>query len=132
MQDNNQYQQYQALSINTMTPGERIILLYEQLYLQISRSVLLIKNNKPADAHNCIIKAEKIILYLIDILDLSYSISKELLNIYEVIYKQLINANMEKDEETLQKMLPLITELKNTWQQAEQDIRKKQMLKENI
>jgi len=130
MESNSQYQKYRTLSVNTLTPGERIILLYEELFLQINRAVLHIQNDKVGDAHHNIIKAENIILYLVDILDLNYPISKELLRLYDYIYIQLVNANTMKDATMLQALLPFITELKETWQQAEKNIRQKQMLKE--
>lgn len=129
MEGNRQYQQYQELSINTLTPGERIVLLYEQVILQINRSIQSIGKKDIGAAHNFISKAEKIILYLMDILDLNYPISKELLPIYEFIYHQLVQANIGKDADALQKTLPLIQGLRDTWRQAEQEMRQKQLAK---
>ncbi len=130
MEFNSQYQKYRMLSINTLTPGERIILLYDELFLQINRAILHIEKKKVGDAHHNIIKAENIILYLVDVLDLSYPISQDLLKLYEYIYQQLVNANTIKDKTILQALLPFIIDLKNTWQQAEKDLRQKQMVKD--
>jgi flagellar protein FliS len=129
MNASNQYKQYQSQAINTLTPGELLIILYDQLILCINKAVLNIKNKKINDTHNNIIKAQNIILYLIDILDMSFPISKELLQLYEYIYKQLISANVAKDEKILKEILPLISELKNTWQQADIAARKKNISK---
>jgi flagellar protein FliS len=129
MNASNQYKQYQSQAINTLTPGELLIILYDQLILCINKAVLNIKNKKINETHNNIIKAQNIILYLIDILDMSFPISKELLQLYEYIYKQLISANVAKDEKILKEILPLISELKNTWQQADIAARKKNISK---
>lgn len=119
MRYSNQYQQYQSQAINTLTPGELLILLYDHLILCINKAVLNIKNKSITDTHENIIKAEKIVMYLIDILDMSFPISKELLNIYEFLYNELVRANVAKDEEILKNLLPVISDLRNTWQQAD-------------
>lgn len=121
----NPYQQYKAQSINTLTPGELLIMLYDHMILCINKSILSIKNKKIIEAHENIIKAENIVLYLIDILDMSYPVSKDLLQLYDFLNKQLILANAKKDENILKELLPLISELKTTWQQADIKCRQK-------
>lgn len=64
-------------------------------------------------------------MYLIDILDIKYPISNNLLQIYEYIYLQLIYANTYKKEDTLSKILAIVTEMKATWQQAQKEIHQK-------
>ena len=124
----NPYQKYREQSINTLTPEELLILLYEELTICIHKSIIHITNKKIGDAHNSIIKAENIIIYLIDILDMNYPISNDLLQIYEFIYIQLVNANAKKELALLQQILPLIADLKNTWQTAEKELRQKTFL----
>jgi len=125
-----QYQNYRAQSINTMTREELLILLYDELILNINKAMYNIKKRKTADAHNNIIKAENIVIYLIDILNVSYDLAHDLLQIYEYIYRQLIEANVHKNEEVLQKILPLVIELKNTWQQAAKEIRQQAQIRD--
>ncbi len=102
-----------------------LIFTYDELSLNINRAILSIQKRKPADAHTYITKAEKIVMYLIDILDIKYPISDKLLQIYEYIYLQLIYANTYKNENTLTKILEIVTEMRATWQQAEKEIRQK-------
>jgi len=122
---NNPYQKYKELSINTLTPEELLIFTYEELALDINRAIISINKKNLADAHTFITKAEKIVMYLIDILDIKYPISTKLLQIYEYIYLQLIYANTYKNEETLTQILSIVTDMKATWQQAEKEIRQK-------
>jgi flagellar protein FliS len=124
MDMSNQYQNYRATSISTFTPEELLIFLYNELSLYIHQAILKIKKNNLPDAHNSIIKAENIIQYLMDILDLNYPIADELLKLYSYMYKQLIQANIRKDESVLKEILSFVTELKDTWQQAQQKNRK--------
>lgn len=125
MDNNNQYQKYRDISVYTSTPGERVIILYDEAIMQINRAILHIRKKEIGHAHDNIVKAEKIILYMIDILDLRYPISQDLLNFYKFIYLQLIEANVHKDEDRLQKTLTYVKELKETWQQIEIEIRQK-------
>ncbi|MDD4798286.1 MAG: flagellar export chaperone FliS [Clostridia bacterium] len=124
----NPYQKYREQSISTLAPEELLILLYEELTVCIHKSILHITNKRIADAHNSIIKAENIIVYLIDILDMNYPISNDLLQVYEFIYIQLVNANAKKETALLQPIIPLIADLKDTWQAAGKKLRQKTVL----
>lgn len=129
MSELNKHEKYQALAINTMTPGELIVLLFEEGILCIHRSVFYIRNKNVADAHKNIIKAQNIVLYLIDILDINYPLSDKLLKLYDFIYMQLIKANAEKDEQLLNDIAGFFKQLKETWQQAEISNRENSILR---
>ncbi len=119
MATTNLYTKYQTLSVNTLTPGELIILLYEELALRMNRAVLQIKNGKMEDAHKSMTKAEDIVLYLVDILDVNYPISDELLPLYEFIYRQLVVANGEKNVSILEETVKIVNQMKDVWKEAE-------------
>ncbi len=119
MATTNLYTKYQTLSVNTLTPGELIILLYEELALRMNRAVLQIKNGKKEDAHKSMTKAEDIVLYLVDILDVNYPISDELLPLYEFIYRQLVVANGEKNVSILEETVKIVNQMKDVWKEAE-------------
>lgn len=121
---NNQYQKYRAASVATLTPEELLIFLYGELSLNINRGILKIQKKSLSEAHNHIMKAQSIVQYLMDILDLSYPISNELLKLYDFLYSRLVQANIRKDEAILKEVLSMVTELKDTWQQAGEKIRR--------
>jgi len=121
----NLYTKYQTLSVNTLTPGELIVLLYEELALRMNRAVLHIKNGKMEDAHKSMTKAEDIVLYLVDILDVNYPISDELLPLYEFIYRQLVVANGEKNASILEETVKIVNQMKDVWKEAESINRQK-------
>ena len=119
MTTTNLYSQYKTVSVNTLTPGELIILLYEEAALRINRAILQIKSKKWEDAHKSIVRAEDIILYLSDILDVNYPIADEILRLYEFSYRQLVTANGEKDVAALEDTGKIINQMKETWKEAE-------------
>lgn len=113
------YKKYREQSVNTMTPGELIVLLYEEAAMSINKAKNYISKNDTCEAHNSIIKAENIFLYLMDSLDMNYPISQNLLLLYDYLYNRLVTANLEKNADILQEVLSKTVELKDTWKQAE-------------
>lgn len=51
-------------------------------------------------------------------LDMSYEISKNLMSLYDFIYRWLIQANLKKDKKYLQEALEIVEEMRNTWAEA--------------
>lgn len=115
----NAYQNYQEQSVNTMTPVERIVLLFDKAVLNMNAAITYINSKDPCQAHNHIIKAEDIVLYLRDILDMRYPVSKTLFDYYTYIYEQLIMANIKKDKEILGQLIGMLNEVKSAWQEVE-------------
>lgn len=111
--------QYQNQVVNTATPGELIVLLFGGAVKNIHLAMNAIKSKKTNEAHNCIRKAENIFYALIDCLDMRIPISTDLRDLYEFINSRLIQANIKKDCAYLEEILPLVVDLRNTWQEAE-------------
>ncbi len=54
------YQNYRKQSVNTMTPGELIVLLFEEAAMSITQAASCIKARKMGEAHNAIIRSQNI------------------------------------------------------------------------
>jgi flagellar protein FliS len=128
MQAQSRFNDYKYASIQTMTPGELIILLYEEAGISVNRAVFEIGRKNPAGAHHDIVKAENIVAYLMESLDMRYPISEQLMKTYEAIHRQLIDANVRKDPELLKRVCRMLSELKDAWQQAELSLRTRQAM----
>lgn len=119
----NQYDQYKSQSIQTLTPGERIVVLYEQVILNIKMAVSDIEGNRICEAHNRIIKTQNIFLYLLDSLDFDFPISKDLMALYEHLYHSLVKANTDKDVDLLHRIEAISIQMKETWEKANDIVR---------
>jgi flagellar protein FliS len=64
-------------------------------------------------------RAQDIVMYLVEILDMRYPISKDLLKLYGYLSTQLIRANSRKDPELLSEIRSTVNELKDIWKQAD-------------
>ena len=119
----NAYEKYKAQSVNTLTPGELIIRLYEEAAANITKAIQRIEEKNIAEAHNSIIRAQDIFFYLAESLDMSYPLSKDLFSLYDYICNTLVDANLKKDAELLRGLLTMTQELKDAWKQAEMKVR---------
>ncbi len=124
MNNSNAYKLYTEQSGISATPGELLVMLFNAELKNIKIAILNIKAGKTNDAHTRLIQAQKIMDELNMSLDHTYAISKELQSLYNFIKRELVSANIKKDTEKLEKLLPLITELRDTWEQADKLARK--------
>lgn len=115
---NKAYSQYKENSIFTSSPEELTLMLYNGLVRFIMQGQLAIDEKNVEKANNCIIKAQDIIVYFRQTLDMKYEVSEGLDSIYEYMYNRLIEANTQKDKAVLEEVLGLAKELRDTWSQA--------------
>lgn len=114
------YAQYKKTKVETSSPGELVLLVYDEAIKCCKLAVKAIENKVPEAAHNNIIKVQ-------DIIDeLSYSINKDqggeiaenLLALYEFMKTRLIEANLKKDTQIVNEVHDMLLDLRQTWQEA--------------
>ena len=71
------YEQYKEQSINTMTKGEQLVLLFDEVVKNLKKSEIAIETKNYELLDVSIQKATDIVRYLISILDRSIPISNE-------------------------------------------------------
>ncbi|MDF2568109.1 MAG: fliS [Oscillospiraceae bacterium] len=118
MNNTKAYLNYVEQSGMTATPGELLLMLWNAEIKNIKIAVLNIKSGNLSEAHEKLIRAQDIVDELILSLDDRYEISKNLTNLYTFIKNELVLANLKKDSERLEAILPLVTEMRDTWEQA--------------
>lgn len=109
---------YQGTKINTATPAELTLMLYEGAIKFCNIAMGAIENNDISKANTNIIKAEKIINKLRETLDFRYPVAKDFDNVYDYIYAKLVEANIHKDKEALEEALKRIREMRDTWKEV--------------
>ena len=119
----NPYQKYQQQSIMTMTQGEMLTKLYDEVIKQLN-AVKQFNWKKDYEAANLASqKAQKILQHLNATLHFEYEISDNLSALYEYFIHRLIQANLHKDNEPIDEVLPMIDELRETFIQADRTAR---------
>ncbi len=112
------YQQYKAQSINTMTQGELLLLLYDELVKRILRAEMALeKKDFPlfeASSTRCL----DIVRYLDDTLDFQYAISHDLHRMYDYFIYQLNRVKLGRNMEVLKQVKPMLIDMRDTFRTA--------------
>lgn len=119
----NPYQKYQQQSVMTMTPGEMLLKLYDEVITQLSAARQFNEEKDIQKANAAFQKAQKILRYLDQTLDPQYEISASLSALYDYFIRRLVDANLHKDNAPIDEILPMIQELRDTFAQADKATR---------
>lgn len=120
----NPYEQYKKQSVMTMTQGEMLTKLYEEIIKQLNGAVLYIDEKNVSKANEALQKSQKILNYLKATLDHKYQISENLDSLYDFFIQEIVQANIKKEIKPIQDILPMIEELRDTFIEADRLARK--------
>lgn len=115
----NPFEQYKKTSINTMTKGELLILLFDEAIKRLNQSKILMDNNDFDNANRSLEKTRKIFNHLIVTLDDKYKLSQELADMYMFFNSEIIKASSMKSTKYIDEILPMVKDLRNTWEEAD-------------
>ena len=122
----NPYQSYQQNAINTASPGELTLMLYNGClkFIHIAKTAIAEKNIEMKNIN--IQKAQKIIQELMVTLNPELEVSKSMMPLYDYVYRRLIEANIKSDVAILEEVEEFVTDFRDTWKQVIQINRQKQ------
>ena len=121
----NPYQQYQRQSVMTMTQGEMLTKLYDEVIKQMSGAKICLTEKDLSGVNNALQKAQRILFYLKSTLDFKYEISGNLDALYDFFIERTVQANLKKDAAMLDEIIPMIEDLLDTFVQADRNARSK-------
>ena len=115
---NNAYAQYNNNKVLTASPAELTLLLYEGAIKFCNIAMMGIEEKNIQKAHDNIKKAQAIIEELQATLNHSYKVAEDFDNVYRYIYDLLVQVNMHKDKEILERALTEIRGMRDTWKEV--------------
>lgn len=115
---NNAALAYSARKVETASPAELTLMLYEGAIKFCNIAVSAIERRDYEKANLNIQKARNIIVELQSTLDHKYQIAKEFDVIYDYIFHKLVDANMKKDSVALEDALVQIRDMRDTWKEV--------------
>lgn len=121
----NAYNQYKQNTVATAPPEELTLMLYNGIIKFANQAIIAIDEVRIPQAHEAITRAHDIVIELNATLKMEYEVSKGLRPIYDFLSDRLIDANIKKDKRIIEEILPIITELRDTWKQAMELAKKK-------
>lgn len=114
----NAYAQYNNNKILTASPAELTLMLYEGAIKFCNIAISAIDEKDVPKAHNNIRKAQHIIDYLRQTLDMKYAVAQDFENIYSYLARRLTEANVKKDKEILEEVNTHLRSVRDTWKEV--------------
>ncbi|MEK3935440.1 flagellar export chaperone FliS [Sporosarcina sp. FSL W7-1349] len=123
---NNPYAAYQNNSVNTSTPGELTLMLYNGCLKFIAQAKKALEDGNIEEKNKSVQKAQAIVTELMLTLDTSMPISENMMVLYEFVNNRLLDGNIKNDSQLFDEAADIITEFRDTWKQVIQINRQKQ------
>ena len=112
------YQGYKEQGINDMTPGELLLLLYDELVKRLIRAGLALDKNDLSLFDASVDRSLDILRYLDDTLDMQYPISRNLNRLYDYFSYELNRVKAGRNKTELEKVKTMVSELRDTFREA--------------
>ncbi|MCB2356280.1 flagellar export chaperone FliS [Clostridium estertheticum] len=116
----NAFNTYKSNSVNFASKDQLLLMLVEGAtkFSKIGRQAIIDKDiNK---AHENIVKTQNIFYELMATLDVTKGgeWAESLMKVYDFITRRLVDANIKKSEKIMDEIIPLIDDIRDTWNEA--------------
>ena len=114
----NGYQQYKMQSVNTMTRGEMLLLLYDELVKRLTKAELALEKEEFDIFDASVKRAQEIVQYLQETLNTEYSISRDLQRMYDFFLYEISRLQARRKKTVIEELRPLVIELRDAFREA--------------
>lgn len=110
---------YRVGSVETATPGELVLMLYNEALRSMRDSLVCMERKDMAGSSDKLIRAQNIIDELRGSLNLAFGgdIAKRLASMYDFAYASLLSANVKKDPALVENVVKVLAELRDGWEE---------------
>ena len=115
------YQQYKQQSVNSMTSGELLLLLYDELVKRATMASIALEKGDFPTFEAAVDRCTDIVNYLDETLDPQYPISHDLSRMYEYVTYQLGRIRIGRNKKELEQLRPMLAELRDAFHSAEKN-----------
>lgn len=116
-------EKYQEQAIATMSRGELIVTLYDEVIKNLKYASTLFSKGDADAARKCTKKCKNILNYLVAVLDGNYDLSQRLRRMYSYMIGQIIITDATEDPSKIDAIVPQLEELRGAWSEAEKSLR---------
>ena len=114
----NPYDRYKNHSVNTAAKEELTLMLYDGAVKFCNQAIVAMENKDPIKANEYIQKVQNIIREFQLTLDKKHDIAHQLNQLYDYLYRRLVEANIKKDMNILDEVRKYLRDLRDTWKEA--------------
>lgn len=112
------YEQYKMQSVNTMTRGEMLLLLYDELIKRLTRAQIALDEQMYDVFDQSVERSREIVRYLEHTLNMEYAISRDLKRMYEFFLYELGRLQAGRKGAVIDELKPLVAELRDAFKEA--------------
>lgn len=122
---NNPYQQYKQNSINTATPGELTLMLYNGAVKFALMAKMAMEEKNIEKTNDALQRTQDIVRELNMTLNMDYEISKEFRALYTFVLEKLLEANIQKKPSIIDdEVMPILEGMRDNWKLAMEEVKK--------
>ena len=115
-------QQYLETSIATASKEDLIVKIFDILVLASTQALEKLKNQRDdiEGIHKTLLRAQRALALLMGSLDMEIGgeVARNLFRVYEFWHHELVMANMQKDPDRVERILPNFKDYRQMWAQA--------------
>lgn len=113
------YQQYRQVQLQTATPGELVLMLYDGAIRFLNQAETAVAQRDIRTAHGAVLRAQAIVEELMASLKQDDNdIGPQLMSLYTYMHRRLMEANVRKDAARLREVRSLLEQLRDAWRTA--------------
>ncbi len=120
----NPYEQYNAVTFDTADPAKLVVETYKAAIRELKEATRAVKENDYTARAKSFEMAFELVSELRKSLNMEQGgeIAKNLEALYEYFTREILLANVNSDVDRLEPIIGLLTDLKNTWEEARKQI----------
>ena len=115
------YQQYKQQSINSMTPGELLLMLYDELVKHSTLAYMALEKKNWEQFEGAMDRCIDIVNYLDETLDRKYPISRDLSRMYDYFTYEMGRIKTGRNKKELARLRPMLVDMRDTFRAAEKN-----------
>ncbi len=121
MSKQNKLNAYRETNIKTASQGKLILMLYDEALRQLDEATEILGGEKPHydKVNNAVLRAQDMVTELMVSLDFEKGgeVAHNLFSLYMYFNRQMMQANIDKDAESLKTIRSQLAELRSAWDQ---------------
>jgi flagellar protein FliS len=115
---------YVQSQITTQTPERLVLVVYDGIRKSLRKALLNLERKDVEGAHRELVRAQDLLGELSAALDPQYEVSVALKQLYDFLSRRILAANISKNPQDIEAIIPFVEELKTTWEEALAQLKK--------
>lgn len=110
--------QYQQQRIQTSSPGELTLMLYNGLVKFLKLAMIELEKGNISGVNDNLQRSQDIIREFQSTLKMEYPVAQDIARMYDYMVRRLVEANLQKDRAIIEEVIGYAEEFRDTWAQA--------------